>query len=419
MPSLAQELVAEAVVGSNSHSLPLCLLCAQPDVNVGDTNAKYDATPPTTPKGNLPAPLPNIDTTAYKFQRYNGEEILECPPPPKATRVPMTIQNRTLLCKEEHDHVDPTNGLVVVGTVSYDKFLAVNEGGCNVFTGLDITTNKKCHKCNDQVKETTAQEHLEHDEEINKKHRMTQMEEARVSRKNEKLNNLLKEAAEAAEKAAGSNRGKRNVDGSKSEAGNEDRGCTNTVPQKRRTHSRKITATRSSKRTKADPSMTRTLTQAYPPKPNAQAVKTQALSLAASTVQNLKPLFQVNDKVFAPWWPDAKRKLQPTWFSALITGYETLKSNGKYGLIRFYNVCYDDDKTEALGIVDACIFSKEDYLLSMSTQDNSDDVPGWIGVKNVVDKKSSDTWAKSVGWYEVSIGELPVIQFYFHSYLCA
>eukprot|EP00956_Cyclotella_meneghiniana_P022663 scaffold43116_cov41-Cyclotella_meneghiniana.AAC.4 len=91
------------------------------------------------------------------------------------------------------------------------------------------------------------------------------------------------------------------------------------------------------------------------------------------------------------------------WFSAVITGYQTLKSTGKYGLIRFYNVCYDDDNTETLGIIDACIFSEEDYLLSMSGQKTSENDREWIGVKNIVDKKSNDTWAKNVGWYEVSI----------------
>ena len=413
MPSLVQERVDRAAVGSISNPLPLC---AQADVNVGDTNAKYDATPPTTPKEKSPTSLPSIGTTD-EF-KSNGEEILECPPPPKATRVPMTIRNRTVLFKEEHDHVDPTNGLMVVGTVSYDKFLSANKGSVSFFNGLNITpTDKKYHNhnCDVQVKETSSEQESdikEHDEEINEYDKVTTGEEARVSKKNQKLNNLLKEATEAAEKAARSNRGKRNVDnGGKSEAGNKDRGCTNTVLHKRKTCSRKVTAIKgASKRIKADASRTRTLTQAYVPNPRAHAVKTQALSLAASTVQDLKPLFEVNDKVFAPWWRDAKRKLEPMWFSAVITGYQTLKSTGKYGLIRFYNVCYDDDNTETLGIIDACIFSEEDYLLSMSGQKTSDNDPEWIGVKNIVDKKSNDTWAKNVGWYEVSIGELQIIR---------
>jgi hypothetical protein len=61
--------------------------------------------------------------------------------------------------------------------------------------------------------------------------------------------------------------------------------------------------------------------------------------------------------------------------------------------------------SESKGVIDACVFDCEDYLLSTS-QGNDEDELEWVGVKNVLDKKSSDMWAKSVGWHETCIGEL-------------
>ena len=54
-----------------------------------------------------------------------------------------------------------------------------------------------------------------------------------------------------------------------------------------------------------------------------------------------------------------------------------------------------DDGDELDGIEDCYVFNKEDYLLTMRC---SDRLSNWIGVKNVVDEKSKDSWAKLVGW---------------------
>jgi hypothetical protein len=106
-----------------------------------------------------------------------------------------------------------------------------------------------------------------------------------------------------------------------------------------------------------------------------------------------KPLFEVNDPVYAPW---LQSKSNQTWYPGVITGYKTVK-NGVYGPVRMYNVRFDDGD-QLSNIEDYCIFSQEDYLLSMKKE--------WIGVVNQLDETSSDSWAKKVGWYEATIGEL-------------
>ena len=50
---------------------------------------------------------------------------------------------------------------------------------------------------------------------------------------------------------------------------------------------------------------------------------------------------------------------------------------------------------------DAYIFNKEDYLLTIRLDKSKR--KEWIGVRNVVDEKSSDMWARSVGWYVADI----------------
>jgi hypothetical protein len=109
-----------------------------------------------------------------------------------------------------------------------------------------------------------------------------------------------------------------------------------------------------------------------------------------------KPLFEKGEPVYAPWWPSGKSNSERTWHPGVIKDYVTLK-NGPYGPVRRYNILFDDGD-ELDDIEDYCIFSKEDYLLSGKQE--------WIGVANKLDKTSVDMWAKVVGWYEVSIGEL-------------
>jgi hypothetical protein len=120
---------------------------------------------------------------------------------------------------------------------------------------------------------------------------------------------------------------------------------------------------------------------------------------------DLKPLFEIDDPVYAPWWPDDKRKSQPAWYLGKITGYATSKPDGKYGPTRDYSVRFDDDNEELTDIQDEYVFSREDYELTQRDGGRNK----WIGVKNVTDEGSGDSWAKIVGWYEVKIGEFKLV----------
>ena len=108
-----------------------------------------------------------------------------------------------------------------------------------------------------------------------------------------------------------------------------------------------------------------------------------------------KPLFEVNDHVYAPWYSSGKSRAEQAWYPGVVKSYTTVK-NGEYGPIRRYDIRFDDGD-ELDNIEDYCVFSRKDYLLSGKKD--------WIGVENIFDSRSKDPWAKKVGWYEVTIGE--------------
>lgn len=114
---------------------------------------------------------------------------------------------------------------------------------------------------------------------------------------------------------------------------------------------------------------------------------------------SLKPLFEVGDKVFAPDFniihPVNK---EYTWYPAVITRYSTV-TESEYGEIRKYDVRFDEYNDEGENILDAYIFSWEDYLLHDKTKVK------WRGIKNIRDTKSRDDWARKTGWYEAIIGK--------------
>jgi hypothetical protein len=133
----------------------------------------------------------------------------------------------------------------------------------------------------------------------------------------------------------------------------------------------------------------------------------QSTRLRSLAKKELKPLFEVNDQVYAPWRPH--RKAQPAWYPGIITEYKVVKTDGEYGPVHSYRVVFDEDNDEIEGIGEEFVFSREDYLLSISSADGNNGKAEWIGVKNVVDEKSSDTWAKVVGWYDACIGEFAFV----------
>ena len=126
--------------------------------------------------------------------------------------------------------------------------------------------------------------------------------------------------------------------------------------------------------------------------------KKSAPHLSVRSKKDLKPLFEINDKVYAPWWEDQECNTEPSWYAAVITNYTTI-AHSKYGPTRRYDVVYDDDDDETTDIEESFIFSREDYILTTSGK-------MWVGVENVLDDKSDDEWAKIVGWYDAVIGKI-------------
>jgi len=106
----------------------------------------------------------------------------------------------------------------------------------------------------------------------------------------------------------------------------------------------------------------------------------------------LKPLFEKGDAVYAIWEESGK------WFPGKILSYEVVDSKSRYGDTRKYYVKFDDGDVGSME--DCYVFHYEDYLLLNLTDE---DEWKWKGVKNVTDKRSSDSWAKVVGWYLVDI----------------
>jgi len=59
-----------------------------------------------------------------------------------------------------------------------------------------------------------------------------------------------------------------------------------------------------------------------------------------------------------------------------------------------------DHNDELEDVEDHLIFSKNEYNLTMKDNGKTD---WYVGVKNVVDEKSTDLWASVVGWYVATI----------------
>ncbi|KAL7427247.1 hypothetical protein ACHAXM_000762 [Skeletonema potamos] len=124
----------------------------------------------------------------------------------------------------------------------------------------------------------------------------------------------------------------------------------------------------------------------------------QTVVLTSKKVSNierggLKPLFEKGDAVYAIWEESGK------WFPGKILSYEVVDSKSRYGDVRKYSVKFDDGDVGSMD--DFNVFHYEDYLVDKN--DEGDWKWKWKGVKNVTDKRSSDSWAKVVGWYAVNI----------------
>jgi hypothetical protein len=113
----------------------------------------------------------------------------------------------------------------------------------------------------------------------------------------------------------------------------------------------------------------------------------------------------VGEAVVAPWWDSAlteKRRRSGSnvdgWFPGIVSSYKEIDIDSQYGPIRYYDVLFDDGDEEK-ELEDYWVWSKEDYHLD--TQDDGRKI--WIGVRNEVDSKAADKWARITGWWVAKI----------------
>jgi hypothetical protein len=57
---------------------------------------------------------------------------------------------------------------------------------------------------------------------------------------------------------------------------------------------------------------------------------------------NLKPIFDVGNKVFSAWWPGTKSKASPSWYPGIIKGKREKPRGGAYGPLVLYDILFDD-----------------------------------------------------------------------------
>ncbi|KAL3799419.1 hypothetical protein HJC23_013874 [Cyclotella cryptica] len=450
------------------------------DEIIGEVQRGYKSA--TSPSCDLSAQTTHVTTLMLTpttdFKKWT-EERWKCPAPPRARRAPMIIRGKAAVVDGQHDIMDLSSGITVVGTVNskaveknrvslfddgtredteYRNQVKRNGKGAEVrFASEETQRAEETDRCG-QIKEKAESktqdgsqvlsqevananrrriEQEEHETESRAAAEKKQIADATQGRrqiadnagfqrgaKDEKTTSTKEAKAEVAMAQAEDatirlieQDGNDDASGApatedKPELDDAERRCQ--IEGETRLRKRKgdriladISAIqKSAKKRKVDTNHKSPQTKNGLSAEISYATKMQPARLPSLAKAILKPLFEVNDKVFAPWWPNAKRKCQPSWYSGVITGYNIVEKAGDYGPTRHYSVRFDDDNEELRGINDAYVFSFEDYKLSMFDQNGDSGKTRWVGVKNVTDVNSRDLWAKVVGWYEASIGEV-------------
>ena len=106
-----------------------------------------------------------------------------------------------------------------------------------------------------------------------------------------------------------------------------------------------------------------------------------------------KPVYKVGQNVYAPYTQNGGKQ----WYLGHITKRIKTDQTTEWGTTWKYNVTFDDGDKES-GIEEEFVFETEEYLLNASDYLQNENT-----IQNIVDTKSSDNWAREVGWYEVSI----------------
>lgn len=122
---------------------------------------------------------------------------------------------------------------------------------------------------------------------------------------------------------------------------------------------------------------------------------------SSTSKSELKPLYQVGEEVYA-FYPETE-----DWYPGIVLAYRNVTEYGDYGPDREYKVRFEDGDISDY-LEQSEVRSREDYMLFSLDKE-------WIGVEHHKDPKSNDSWAREVGWYEVSIGELVCVSLYKHN----
>ena len=101
----------------------------------------------------------------------------------------------------------------------------------------------------------------------------------------------------------------------------------------------------------------------------------------------IKPFFQAGDLVYAQ-----SDKSKPSWEHGEVISYNEYKDMDGYGPSRTYTILFDGG--EKVDVKDYQLIKDKEYILSKGIKESD-----WKGVKRVVDKDSTDPWAREVGWY--------------------
>jgi len=132
------------------------------------------------------------------------------------------------------------------------------------------------------------------------------------------------------------------------------------------------------------------------------------LPTKSQSQKSLRPILKARSAIYAAYWPpdDVNRITEPEWYPGVVSSVRVGKvpSDIKYGQVRYYNVNYDDGDV-LKNIPDHFVFAAEEYLLQVNHDEavSEGKKKPWRGVKNTMDKRSKDQWAKCIGWYVATI----------------
>jgi len=118
-----------------------------------------------------------------------------------------------------------------------------------------------------------------------------------------------------------------------------------------------------------------------------------------STTQYIKPTIKKGEKIYAVWsGPDGKGEVWypgRTWDSS-----EEPRSDEGCGPIRKYDIVFDDGDMEP-DVDEIWVSKKAEYEVSIAKPEDT-----WIGVTNVRFEYSNDDYARLIGWYKTTVGDV-------------